>query len=75
MIASLIEPVIKSTPNASNVFIKNYLSFYGKNYALTENIIQQAHTFTKAKIFGDPLQNIGYAKALLHIIFNRWDIL
>ena len=47
MIAALIESTIATTPDANNTALHVILSLYGKEYAMTDNLIQQARTYAK----------------------------
>ena len=64
MVAALIETMISTKPDTSNKALRQVLSMYGKEYAMTNNLIQQARTYAKAKRFGDTKQNVGYALIL-----------
>jgi len=46
-IVPLILPVIIDTPAISNKNLKQFLSVYGLDYALTDSILQEARTETK----------------------------
>ena len=61
MIAALIESTISTTPDANNTALCAILSLYGKEYAMMDNLIQQARTYAKK-------QNVGFAKILARIL-------
>jgi hypothetical protein len=68
MIAALIESTISTTPDANNTALRAILSLYRKEYAMTDNLIQQARTYAKNRIYGDAKHNVGFAKILARIL-------
>ena len=49
MIATLIKTTIATKSYSSNQSLRQLLSMFGKEYAMTDNLIQQARTYAKAK--------------------------
>jgi len=47
---------------ASNQMLKAILSPYGKEYTLTDSIIQIARMSARNEIFGDPMVNVKYTE-------------
>jgi hypothetical protein len=60
----LILPVIVDTPGISNKNLKQFLLGYGKDYALSDSILQEARTEAKAKLFRKSEENAQYAKGM-----------
>ncbi len=63
-IVPLILPVIVDTPGISNKNLRQYMSGYGKDHALTDSILQEARTEAKAQSFGKSEENVKYAKGM-----------
>ena len=67
--ARWIYPFIKceivQTPNMSNREMKNLLAGYVKEKFMTISLIQNARSFARDEIFGDPLQNVMFANGLV----------
>jgi hypothetical protein len=63
-IVPLILPVIVDTPGISNKNLRQYLSRYGKDHALTDSIMQEARTEAKVQLFGKSEENVKYAKRM-----------
>ena len=47
MIAVVIETTIATTSDVTNTALRSILSVHGKDYAMTDNLIQQARTYAK----------------------------
>jgi hypothetical protein len=60
----LILLVIVDTPGISNKNLRQYLSGYGKDHALTDFILQEARTEAKARLFGKSEENVKYAEGM-----------
>jgi len=60
-IKDLIMDIIAECPSATNQTLRQFLSLYGKPYAITDSIIQAARTNARSEIFGDPTENCKYA--------------
>jgi hypothetical protein len=60
----LILPVIVDTPAISNKNLRQYLSGYGKDHALTDSILQEARTEAKAQLFGNSEENVKYTDSM-----------
>ena len=65
-LAALICGTIEDTPKVSNKFLKDQLQAYGRPYAITEAIVQQAKTKARTLIFGSPAENVKYANGVAH---------
>ncbi len=63
-IVPLIILVIVDTPGISNKNLKQFLSGYGKDHALSDSILQEARTGAKAQLFGKSEENVQYAKGM-----------
>ncbi len=67
--ARWIYPFIKyeiaQTPNMSNREMKNLLAGYVKEKFMTSSLIQNARSFARDEIFGDPLQNVMFSNAIV----------
>jgi hypothetical protein len=78
-IKDLIMDIISECPSATNQTLRQFLSLYGKPYAITDSIIQAARTQARSDIFGDPTENCKYAvhvkdalKSKGHIVHLRF---
>jgi hypothetical protein len=60
-VKDLIMDIISECPSATNQTLRQFLSLYGKPYAITDSIIQAARTQARSDIFGDPTENCKYA--------------
>ena len=49
----------------SNREMKNLLAVYVKEKFMTESLIQNARSFARDEIFGDPKQNVMFSNALV----------
>ncbi len=63
-IVPLILLVIVDTPAISNKNLRQYLSGYGKDHALTDLILQEARAETKTQLFGNSEENVKYAEGM-----------
>jgi hypothetical protein len=63
-IVPLILPVIVDTPAISNKNLRQHLSGYGKDHALTDSILQEARSEAKAQLFGNSEENVKYAEGM-----------
>jgi hypothetical protein len=67
--ACWIYPFIKceiaQMPNMSNKEMKNLLAVYVKEKFMTSSLMQNAQSFARDEIFGDPLQNVMFSNALV----------
>jgi hypothetical protein len=50
--------VIAKTPNLSNREMKNFLADYIKDKFLTPSLLQNARTYARTEVFGDPAINV-----------------
>jgi hypothetical protein len=63
-IVPLIKDVISVKPNTSNADLHHILRSYCGKYALTRGLLQKARDKARLEIFGNPLINVAYFKAL-----------
>jgi hypothetical protein len=63
-IVPLILPVIIDTPAILNKNLKQFLSVYGKDHALSDSILQEARSEAKAQLFGKADKNVQYSKGM-----------
>jgi hypothetical protein len=63
-IVPLIKDVISVKPNTSNADLRHILRSYCRKYALTRGLLQKARDKARLEIFGNPLINVAYFKAL-----------
>ena len=63
-IVPLIKNVIAVKPNSSNADLRHILRSYCRKYALTRGLLQKARDKARLEIFGNPLINVAYFKAL-----------
>ncbi len=63
-IVPLILSIIVDSPAISNKNLRHALSAYGKEYSLTDSILQEARTDVKAQLFGIGEQNVKYAEGM-----------
>ena len=61
----LIKEVIAKTPNLPNREMKNLLADYVKDKNLTPSLLQNARTFARMEIFGDPANNVLFLNGLV----------
>ena len=64
IVAALTETMISTKPDMTKKALRSVLSIYGKEYAMTDNLIQQAWTYAHGQIFGNANQNVEYARIL-----------
>ena len=62
----MIRGLIENTPTITNKILSEYLSAYGRPYAITTSLIQQARTAAKLMIFGSPEENVKFSYAVVH---------
>jgi hypothetical protein len=63
-IVPLIKDVISVKPNSSNADLRHILHSYCRKCALTRGLLQKARDKARLEIFGNPLINVSYFKAL-----------
>jgi hypothetical protein len=63
-IVPLILPIILESPAISNKNLRAALSLYGKEYALTDLILQEERTNAKAQLFGVAEDNVKFAEGM-----------
>ncbi len=70
----LIKEVIAKTPNLSNREMKNILSDYIKAKFQTVSLLQNARTFARTEVFGDPAKNVFFSNGIAFgILFRNAD--
>ncbi len=65
-IVPLIKDVISVKPNTSNADLRHILRSHCRKYSLTRGLLQKARDKAKLEIFGNPVLNVAYFKALAH---------
>ena len=63
-IVPLILSIIVVSLTISNKNLRHALSAYGKEYSLTDSILQDARTDAKAQLFGIATENVKYAEGM-----------
>ena len=74
MIVSVILGLILDNPGCTNKTLRGYLKAYGKEYALTESILQEARTAARTLLFGTAKINATYAKTAKNELLKRGHI-
>jgi len=64
MIAPLILGMIADNPGCTNKTLRGFLKMHGKEYALTEPILQKAKTAARTQLFGTPEVNVTFANSV-----------
>ena len=64
MVVPVIVGLISDNPGCTNKTLRGYSKAYGKEYALTELILQEARTATQTLLFGTAKINVAYAKTV-----------
>ena len=62
MAVPVILRLISDNPGCTNKMLRGYLKAYGKEYALTESILQEARTAARTLLFVTAKINVTYAK-------------
>ena len=74
MVAPLILGMIADNPGCTNKMLRCFLKTYGKEYAFTESILQEARTAARTLLFGTPEVNITYADTVKEELEKRGHI-
>ena len=61
----LIKEVIVKTPNMSDREMRNILMDYVKPNFMTTSLLQNARTFARSEVFGDPSKNVCFLNGLI----------
>ena len=64
-IVPLIKEHIAERPNMSNIECRQLLNLYVRDVFLTKQILQSARSSAKFELFGDPVENAHYTRAML----------
>jgi hypothetical protein len=72
MVVPVIVGLISDNPGCTNKTLRGYLKAYGKEYALTESILQEAWTAAWTLLFGTAKNNDELVKRG-HIVRVRYD--
>jgi hypothetical protein len=64
MVVPLILHVVAENPSATNKTLRCFVVPYGKMFALTDSIIQDARTHAKLELFGTPETHVMYTEAI-----------
>jgi hypothetical protein len=71
MVVPVILGLISDNPGCTNKTLRGYLKAYGKEYALTESILQEARTAAWILLFGTAKINVTYAKTVKNELVKR----
>jgi hypothetical protein len=74
MIVPVILGLISDSPGCTNKTLRGYLKAYGKEYALTESILQEAWTAAWTLLFGTAKINVTYVKTVKNELVKRGHI-
>ena len=66
--------MIADNPGCTNKTLWGYLKAYGKEYALTDSILQEARTAARAKLFGTAKENVKYAERVKNELVKRGHV-
>ncbi len=61
MIVLLIITIVAENPAVTNKTLRGYLKSYGRDYALTESVLNKACCSARVELFGTPESNVKYA--------------
>ena len=61
----LVKEVIAKMPNLSNREMKNLMADYVKDKFLTPSLLQNARTYARTEVFGDPAINVLFLNGLV----------
>ena len=67
----LIKEHIAERPNMSNIECRQLLNLYVRDVFLTKQILQSARSSAKFELFGDPVENAHYTRAMLREATSR----
>ncbi len=74
MVVPVILGLISDNPGCTNKTLQDYLKPYGKEYALTDSILQEARTAAQTLLFGTAKINVTYAKMVENELVKRGHI-
>ncbi len=74
MVVPVILGLISDNPGFTNKTLRGYLKAYGKEYALTDSILQEARTAARTLLFGTAKINVTYAKTVKNELVKQGHI-
>jgi len=74
MVAPLLLGMIADNPGCTNKILRCFLKSYGKEYAFTESILQEARTAARSQLFGSPDVNVRYVATVKEELKKRGHI-
>jgi len=74
MVAPLIVAIIADNPGCTNKTLRGLLKPYGKEYAFTDSILQEARSASREMLFGTPEVNVRYAATVKKELEERGHI-
>jgi hypothetical protein len=74
MVVPVILGLIADNPGCTNKTLRGYLKAYGKEYALTDSILQEARTAARTLLFGTAKINVTYAETVKNELVKRGHI-
>ena len=74
MVVPVILGLILDNSGCTNKTLWGYLEAYGKEYALTESILQEARTAAQTLLFGTAKINVTYAKRVKNELVKRGHV-
>ena len=69
MIVPTIKDAVADNPGITYQCIREIMKPYAKEYTLTDSIVQDGKNLAKQELFGDPDDNVIYARP----ICGHWD--
>ena len=74
MVAPLIVAIIADNPGCTNKTLRGLLKQYGKDYAFTDSILQEARSASRAMLFGSAEVNVRYVATVKKELEERGHI-
>ena len=74
MVVPLILGMIADNPGCTNKMLRCYLKTYGKEYAFTESILQEAWAMARTQLFRIPEVNVRYVNTVKEELEKRGHI-
>jgi hypothetical protein len=71
MVVPVILGLIADNPGCTNKTLWGYSKAYGKEYPLTDSILQEARTAARTQLFGTFKINVTYAKTVKSELVKR----
>jgi hypothetical protein len=74
MVVHVILGMIADNLGCTNKMLRGYLKAYGKEYALTDSILQEARTAARTQLFGTAKVNVTYAERVKNELVKRGHV-